>query len=133
MVGGRDYAQSQFNRAVDAKRQPGSTFKPFVDAAAIEAGWRPETMIEDGPVQIGNWSPQNYGRSFAGTVSLSNALARSLNIPAVKLGQKVGLENVTNLAHEMGIASPLRSDKTMPLGTSEVTVLMIRTLVFTYS
>ncbi|MCO6405037.1 MAG: PBP1A family penicillin-binding protein [Aurantimonas endophytica] len=123
MVGGRDYGVSQFNRATRAQRQPGSSFKVYVYAAAMQQGMKPTDTIVDSPITIGNWSPQNYGRSFAGTVSLSNALARSLNIPAVKLGQKVGLENVTNLAHEMGIASPLRSDKTMPLGTSEVTVL----------
>jgi penicillin-binding protein 1A len=123
LVGGRDYGDSQFNRATRALRQPGSSFKVYVYAAAMQQGMKPSDTIVDSPITIGNWSPQNYGRSFAGTVSLSNALARSLNIPAVKLGQKVGLENVTALAHEMGIASPLRSDKTMPLGTSEVTVL----------
>ncbi|KQT88224.1 PBP1A family penicillin-binding protein [Aurantimonas sp. Leaf443] len=123
MVGGRDYGVSQFNRATKALRQPGSSFKVYVYAAAMAAGMKPSDTIVDSPISIGGWSPQNYGRSFAGKVSLSSALARSLNIPAVRLGLKVGMSNVTKLAHEMGVESFLRGDKTMPLGTSEVTVL----------
>ncbi|WP_442880065.1 transglycosylase domain-containing protein [Aurantimonas sp. A2-1-M11] len=123
IVGGRDYGLSQFNRATNALRQPGSSFKVFVYAAAMQAGMTPADTIVDSPITIGRWSPQNYGRSFAGRVTLANALARSLNVPAVKLGQKVGMDNVTTLANAMGVESPLRGDKTMALGTSEVTVL----------
>nr|WP_245413417.1 PBP1A family penicillin-binding protein [Mangrovicella endophytica] len=123
MVGGRDYGVSQFNRATKALRQPGSSFKAYVYAAAMQAGMKPGDTIVDGPITIGRWSPQNYGRSFSGKVTLASALARSLNVPAVKLGQKVGNQNVAALAKEMGVESPLRGDKTMPLGTSEVTVL----------
>ena len=123
IVGGRDYGVSQFNRATNALRQPGSSFKVFVYAAAMQAGMTPSDTIVDSPITIGRWSPQNYGRSFSGRVTLANALARSLNVPAVKLSQKVGMDNVTALASEMGVESPLRGDKTMALGTSEVTVL----------
>ncbi|WP_244400918.1 transglycosylase domain-containing protein [Aurantimonas manganoxydans] len=123
IVGGRDYGVSQFNRATNALRQPGSSFKVFVYAAAMQAGMTPSDTIVDSPITIGRWSPQNYGRSFSGRVTLANALARSLNVPAVKLSQKVGMDNVTALAREMGVESPLRGDKTMALGTSEVTVL----------
>ena len=123
VVGGRDYGISQFNRATRALRQPGSSFKAFIYAAAMQAGMKPEDTIVDSPVTIGNWSPQNYGRSFAGRVTLANALARSLNVPAVKLSQKVGMDAVTAIAKAMGVESPLRGDKTMALGTSEVTVL----------
>lgn len=123
IVGGRDYGVSQFNRATNALRQPGSSFKVFVYAAAMQAGMTPSDTIVDSPITIGRWSPQNYGRSFSGRVTLANALARSLNVPAVKLSQKVGMDNVTALATEMGVESPLRGDKTMALGTSEVTVL----------
>ncbi len=123
VVGGRDYGISQFNRATRALRQPGSSFKVFIYAAAMQAGMKPEDTIVDSPVTIGNWSPQNYGRSFSGRVTLANALARSLNVPAVKLSQKVGMDAVTATAKAMGVESPLRGDKTMALGTSEVTVL----------
>ena len=123
VVGGRDYGISQFNRATRALRQPGSSFKVFIYAAAMQAGMKPTDTIVDSPVTIGNWSPQNYGRSFAGRVTLANALARSLNVPAVKLSQKVGMDAVTATAKAMGVESPLRGDKTMALGTSEVTVL----------
>ena len=123
MVGGRDYGLSQFNRATRALRQPGSSFKGYVYAAAMEAGYKPTDKISDGPITIGKWSPKNYGRSYAGTVSLTDALARSINTVPVRLSQKIGMDKVTELAKAMGVESPLRGDKTMALGTSEVTVL----------
>ncbi|MBB4005232.1 MAG: transglycosylase domain-containing protein [Aurantimonas endophytica] len=123
MVGGRDYAQSQFNRAVDAKRQPGSTFKPFVYAAAIEAGWRPETVIEDGPVRIGNWSPQNYDNRFRGPVTLADALRQSLNTVAAKLVEAVGAPAVIEMAGRLGVGSALVENASIALGTSEVSLL----------
>lgn len=123
IVGGRDYGVSQFNRATRALRQPGSSFKVYVYATAMQQGMKPTDTIVDSPITIGRWSPQNYGRSFAGRVTLANALARSLNVPAVKLYVKVGFDNTVKTAKAMGIESPLRGDKTMALGTSEVTVL----------
>jgi penicillin-binding protein 1A len=123
MVGGRDYGLSQFNRATKALRQPGSSFKGYVYAAAMENGYKPLDVISDGPISIGNWSPQNYGRSFAGRVTLEDAIARSINTVPVRLSQKIGMAKVTALAKAMGVESPLRGDKTMALGTSEVTVL----------
>ena len=123
LVGGKDYGVSQFNRATRALRQPGSSFKVYVYAAAMQAGMKPSDIIVDSPITIGRWSPQNYGHSFAGRVTLASALARSINVPAVKLSQKVGMKSVTATAQAMGVESPLRGDKTMALGTSEVTVL----------
>ncbi len=123
MVGGRDYAQSQFNRAVDAKRQPGSTFKPFVYAAALEIGWRPETMLDDSPVRIGNWSPQNYDNRFRGPVTMADALRQSLNTIAARLVDAVGAAAVIETATRMGIGSPLVENASIALGTSEVSLL----------
>ena len=123
IVGGRDYGISQFNRATRALRQPGSSFKVYVYATAMQEGMKPTDTIVDSPLTIGKWSPQNYGRSFSGRVTLANALARSLNVPAVKLYQKVGFANTVAMAKAMGIESNLRGDKTMALGTSEVTVM----------
>ncbi len=123
MVGGRDYGVSQFNRAARALRQPGSSFKVYVYAAAMQAGMKPTDTIVDSPITIGKWSPQNYEHNFAGRVTLAYALAHSINVPAVKLSQKVGMKAVTATAKAMGVESPLRGDKTMALGTSEVTVL----------
>ena len=116
-------SSAQFNRATQALRQPGSSFKVYVYATAMQEGMKPSDTIVDSPITIGKWSPQNYGRSFSGRVTLANALARSLNVPAVKLYQKVGFENTVNTAKAMGIESNLRGDKTMALGTSEVTVM----------
>ncbi|MCB8838267.1 transglycosylase domain-containing protein [Aurantimonas sp. VKM B-3413] len=123
MVGGRDYGESQFNRAARALRQPGSSFKVYVYATAMKQGMKPSDTIVDSPITIGKWSPQNYEHSFAGRISLSYALAHSLNVPAVKLYQKVGFQNTVETAKDMGVESKLRGDKTMALGTSEVTVL----------
>ncbi|WAJ26716.1 transglycosylase domain-containing protein [Antarcticirhabdus aurantiaca] len=123
LVGGKDYGVSQFNRATKALRQPGSSFKAYVYAAAAQAGMKPGDTVSDSPITIGGWSPQNYARSFNGRVTLANAFARSLNIPAVRLSQQVGMKAVTELTKAMGVESPLRGDKTMALGTSEVTVM----------
>lgn len=123
LVGGRDYGVSQFNRATRALRQPGSSFKPYIYAAAMEDGMTPKDTVVDGPVRVGNWSPQNYGNSFAGRMSVETALARSINTVAVKLSQKVGPGNVARLAASMGVETPLRGDKTIALGTNEVTVM----------
>ncbi len=123
LVGGRDYAQSQFNRATTAKRQPGSAFKPFVYLAAVERGLTPDTMREDAPVRIGNWAPENYSHNYRGPVPLREALALSLNTVAVKLGQEVGPKAVVQTAQRLGISSPLQANGSIALGTSEVTPL----------
>ena len=123
LVGGRDYAQSQFNRATTARRQPGSAFKPFVYLAAVERGLTPDTIREDGPVRIGNWAPENYSHNYRGPVSLREALALSLNTVAVKLGQEVGPKAVVQTAQRLGISSPLQANGSIALGTSEVSPL----------
>jgi len=124
MVGGRDYGESQFNRATAALRQPGSSFKVYTYSAAMEKGYKPETLISDAPVTWRGWSPQNYGRSYAGKVTLQTALAKSYNTVPVRLAKDVlGTQIIVDTAKAMGVATPLRSDKTIPLGTSELTVL----------
>ncbi|ORE98197.1 penicillin-binding protein 1A [Aurantimonas sp. 22II-16-19i] len=123
LVGGRDYAESQFNRAVDAKRQPGSTFKPFVYLAAIENGWRPESIIVDGPVQIGKWKPSNYENTYRGPVMVADALRFSLNTVAAKLIDSVGTQAVIDTAHRLGIKSDIVDNPSIALGTSEVSLL----------
>lgn len=123
MVGGRDYGQSQFNRAVDALRSPGSTFKPFVYATAMENGFTPKSMLTDGYVQIGNWSPKNYTRNYAGPVTLTTALVKSINTIPVKLAQAIGRSKVIEQTHAMGITSELRNTPSLPIGTSEISVI----------
>ena len=108
MVGGRNYAESQFNRAVTAKRQPGSAFKPFVYLTAIEAGFTPETIRQDAPLDVKGWKPENYTHEYLGPVTLTQALAMSLNTVAVRLGLVVGARNVVRTAHRLGISSKLK-------------------------
>jgi len=123
MVGGRDYRESQFNRAVDAKRQPGSTFKPFVYLAGLEKGLTPERLVHDGPVEVEGWEPKNYNSRYYGDVTLREALARSMNTAAVRVSEWAGREHVIATAHRLGIASELAPDPSLALGTSEVTLL----------
>ncbi len=128
MVGGRDYGESQFNRATDALRQPGSSFKPFVYTAALMTGkYKPNTIVVDGPICIGNWCPQNYGRSYAGSIPLINALTRSLNTVAVKLAENIGRGRIVDLAHAMGLKTELKITRALPLGAAEVTVVDMAT------
>lgn len=122
MVGGRNYAESQFNRAVTAKRQPGSAFKPFVYLTALEAGLTPDTVRPDAPLDVKGWKPENYSREYFGPVTLTRALAMSLNTVAVRLGIEVGPANVVRTAHRLGIASKLEANASISLGTSEVSV-----------
>ena len=133
LVGGKDYAASQFNRAVDAKRQPGSAFKPFVYEAALEKGLRPESVVVDGPVQIGNWSPENYERSYKGPVTLAYALTHSINTVAAKLANYVGPATVIDVAKRLGIASKLEDNASIALGTSEVSLLELTGAYATYA
>ena len=123
MIGGRSYIQSQFNRAVKARRQPGSSFKPFVYLAAIDAGMTPRTVKVDEPVTFGNWSPENYKNKHLGPVTLTEALAKSINTVAARLAVEVGPENVAATARRLGIASPLVDNASIALGTSEVSLL----------
>ncbi|NWH09095.1 MAG: PBP1A family penicillin-binding protein [Alphaproteobacteria bacterium] len=123
MVGGRSYAQGQFNHATQAKRQPGSAFKPFVFLAALETGKGPESMIADSPLMIGKWAPANFDDKYEGMVTLRRALSRSLNSAAVRLIMEVGPRRVAKLAHRLGITTPLDANASLALGTSEVTLV----------
>jgi penicillin-binding protein 1A len=122
MVGGRNYAESQYNRAVTAKRQPGSAFKPFVYLTAIEAGLTPDTIRQDAPLDVKGWKPENYSHEYFGAVTLTQALAMSLNTVAVRLGLEVGPKNVVRTAHRLGISSKLDANASIALGTSEVSL-----------
>jgi penicillin-binding protein 1A len=122
MVGGRDYKKSKFNRATQARRQPGSAFKMFVFAAALEDGLTPGTVRFDMPVTIQNWRPRNYGGEYRGAVTLSEALAESLNTVAAQVGYEIGIPKVTALAHEFGITSDLHNFPSITLGSDEVTL-----------
>jgi len=122
MIGGRNYADSQYNRAVTAKRQPGSAFKPFVYLTAIEAGLTPDTIRQDAPLDVKGWKPENYTHEYFGAVTLTQGLAMSLNTVAVRLGLEVGAKNVVRTAHRLGIASKLETNASIALGTSEVSL-----------
>jgi penicillin-binding protein 1A len=124
MVGGRDYAQSPFNRATQARRQPGSAFKVFVYLAAFRAGLRPDTIVNDAPIRLGDWRPRNYGDSYRGPITLRDAVAYSSNSVAVQLSeQRVGRNNVIKAARDLGITTPLRPTPSLPLGVNGVSLL----------
>ncbi len=123
LVGGRDYGESQYNRATRAQRQPGSTFKPYVYAYAMEKGYEPLTKVSGGAIRIGNWSPKNYNNRRFGTVTMTTALVKSINTVPVRVAQKIGRGPIVRLAEAMGIDSPLTAEPAMPLGTNEMTVL----------
>ena len=123
LVGGRNYAESQFNRAVAAKRQPGSAFKPFVYLAAIERGLTPDSVREDRPINVKGWQPENYGHEYFGPVTLTRALAQSLNTVSVRLTLEVTPMAVIRTAYRLGITSKLEPNASIALGTSEVSVL----------
>ncbi|WP_027549934.1 transglycosylase domain-containing protein [Bradyrhizobium sp. Cp5.3] len=123
MVGGRNYSESQYNRAVTAKRQPGSSFKPFVYLTALEQGLTPDTVRQDAPIEVKGWKPENYTHEYFGAVTLTQALAMSLNTVAIRLGLEVGPKNVVRTAHRLGISSKLEPNASIALGTSEVSVV----------
>ncbi len=123
LVGGRTYAESQFNRAVKAHRQPGSAFKPFVYLAALEAGLKPDTVVKDLPLKVSGWTPRNYNGEYRGAMTLRTALARSVNTVAVRLAMRVGPNKVAAVAQRLGITSRLGRDASLALGTSEVSLL----------
>ncbi|MGV8840083.1 MAG: transglycosylase domain-containing protein [Bauldia sp.] len=123
MVGGQDYGESQFNRAVSARRQPGSAFKPFVYATAMMNGYTPDSVVPDAPITIGDWSPRNFSGGYAGPVTLTTALVQSINTVPVRLGQAIGREQIAETAHRMGIRSDIAITRSLPLGSSEVSVI----------
>ncbi|MDP1907218.1 MAG: penicillin-binding transpeptidase domain-containing protein, partial [Hyphomicrobium sp.] len=123
LVGGANYNDSQFNRAVSAKRQPGSAFKPFVYLAALERGLTPDTVRDDAPLQVRGWKPENFTQQYYGPVSLQTALSLSLNTVAVRLALEVGPATVAKTAQRLGIVSELQPNASLALGTSEVSVL----------
>ena len=152
IVGGRDYGASQFNRATDALRQPGSSFKPFVYLTALMTGrYNPRTIVTDSPVCIGDWCVHNYGGSFGGSMPLATALARSLNTVAVKLSigigedtrtpghynvaqeAKVGRARIVDTARRMGISSPLLDTVSLPVGADEVSVIDMASAYATFA
>ncbi len=123
MAGGRDYAQSQFNRAVQGMRQPGSSFKAFLYLAAVESGMTADSPIEDSPIQTGKYQPSNYTHKYEGTITLRRALAKSSNVAAVRLIEQIGPRRVVAVAKRLGITSELHADASLALGTSEVSLL----------
>ncbi|HEV7417252.1 MAG TPA: transglycosylase domain-containing protein, partial [Tianweitania sediminis] len=133
MVGGHDYAKSQFDRASEARRQPGSAFKPFVFQAALEQGARPDSTRNDAPVAIGKWRPENYEGKYYGRVTLTDALAKSLNSVAAQLARDAGVDRVIEVAHRMGINSKLDRNASIALGTSDVTPLELTAAYVPYA
>jgi len=133
LVGGRDYGQSQFNRAVDAKRQPGSAFKAFVYLTALEHGLTPDTVREDAPIAVRGWRPENYERQYLGPVTLRQALAESLNTVSVRLTLEFTPQAVIRTAYRLGIASMLEPNASIALGTSEVSPLELVSAYATFA
>jgi penicillin-binding protein 1A len=125
MLGGRDYARSPFNRATQARRQPGSTFKLFVYLAALRAGMTPDTPVEDRPITIGTWTPRNYDGRYRGSIPLRDAFALSSNVAAVRLTNELGTAAVTRAARDLGITAPMPDDPSIALGTAGVSLLQM--------
>jgi penicillin-binding protein 1A len=123
MVGGRDYALSQFNRAIQAERQTGSSFKPYVYTTAIENGVKPDDTIVDSPVNFGGYAPHNYENDFKGRMTILNAFAESRNVPAVKLAARVGIRKVIDMAHRFGVTSNIPAYLPVALGAAEITLV----------
>lgn len=129
MVGGRDFSESQFNRAVHSRRQPGSAFKPFIYAAALEKGYTPSTLLMDSPVEYSDydggyyWAPKNYDKDFKGPITFRNALAHSRNVVTVKILEDIGIGYALKFIKRIGIESPIKRDLSIALGTSGVSML----------
>jgi penicillin-binding protein 1A len=123
MVGGKSYKDSPFNRATQARRQPGSAFKLFVYLAALRAGWTPDSMIEDEPITIGGWTPVNNDGVYRGRITLREAFARSSNAATVRLSEAVGRGNVIRAARDLGITTPLPNNPSLALGTAGMSLL----------
>jgi penicillin-binding protein 1A len=127
MIGGRDYGESQFNRATNALRQPGSSFKPFVYATAMGHGYTPRSVVSDSPVCIGDWCPHNYSGGYSGAVTLTTALVKSLNTVAVRLSIATGRQPIVDTARRMGLTTELPVVRSLALGVDEVTVIDMAT------
>lgn len=127
MVGGIDYRKSQFNRAVTALRQPGSAFKPFVYLTALQNGWKREDRINDVPLSIGKWKPENYDKKYHGSVTLDEALMKSLNLATVNLSESLSRKDIIRTAKKMGISTPVENTPSLALGTFEVKVIDMAT------
>ncbi len=123
MVGGKNYAASPFNRVTQARRQPGSAFKLFVYLAALRAGWSPDSLIDDAPITIDGWTPNNSDRVYRGKITLREAFARSSNAATVRLSEQVGRSNVMRAARDLGITTPLPNEPSLALGTAGVSLL----------
>jgi penicillin-binding protein 1A len=123
MSGGRNYSESQFNRATQALRQPGSAFKLFVYLAGLESGLTPDTRLFDRPINIKGWKPRNYSGRFGGEITLSDAFAQSLNSIAVQVSEHAGRRNVISVARRLGLTSKLTSHPSLALGASEATLI----------
>jgi len=129
MVGGYDFFKSEFNRAVQARRQPGSAFKPFVYIAALESGMTPASVVDDSPVEypVGKngkpWKPDNYDRKFRGPITYQQALEESINVAAVKVQEQIGIRRTVDVARRLGLESPLGDNLSLALGTSDLTLL----------
>jgi penicillin-binding protein 1A len=123
MIGGKSYKSSPFNRATQAKRQPGSAFKLFVYLAALRSGMSPGSMVEDTPLTLGDWSPKNYGDQYRGLITLRDAFAVSSNVGAVRLSERVGRDNVIRAARDLGVTSDIDNQRSLPLGTSGTSLM----------
>ena len=125
MIGGRSYTNSNYNRATQSLRQPGSAFKPFVYMAALENGYTPSSIVIDAPITIKGWSPQNNSRRYSGTITMENAFAWSLNTVAVRIGKNIGFDRIGNMAQRFGVTTPITVTPSIALGTSEVRIIEI--------
>ena len=123
MVGGRLYSKSSFNRATQARRQPGSAFKPFVFLAALESGARPNETFKDAPIRIGKWAPRNFKRRYLGNVTMAEAFTHSLNTAAVRIGQRAGLTSIAATAKRLGIPGNIQLTPSLSLGTHDVSLI----------
>ncbi|MCP4392921.1 MAG: PBP1A family penicillin-binding protein [Alphaproteobacteria bacterium] len=132
LVGGKNYSTSQFNRATQALRQPGSAFKPFIYLAAVEKGFTPNDLVEDKPIKIGDWAPKNYNDKYLGLVTIKEALAKSINSVAVYLSEAVGRMRVVSTAKKLGITTELRPTPSIALGTNEVTLIDLTSAYATF-
>jgi penicillin-binding protein 1A len=133
MVGGKSYTSSQFNRATQALRQPGSALKPIVYLAALNEGYKPSSIISDTPLTIGSWSPKNFDGRFRKNVTLTEALVMSLNVPTVRLSERIGRQHSIDLARKLGITSELKNEPSLALGANEVTLLELTSAYVAFS
>ena len=139
MVGGYDYFKSEFNRAVQARRQPGSAFKPFIYIAALEAGMTPASIVDDSPIEyaVGRngkpWKPDNYDRKFRGPITYQQALEESINVAAVKVQEQIGIRRTIDVARRLGVESPLGDNLSLALGTSDLTLLELTSAYGTFA